>query len=128
MFHTAEFDFKNILYLIGGAIYLIYNLYSTSKKGQKKMPREFVENEEKLETVKVKKKKKIIALENQTTPTRLTKQGQVQYKSIQMKKSKFEPTEIESENEAHILDGFELNEEEFKKAFVVSEIIKRPTY
>jgi hypothetical protein len=58
MFHTAEFDFKNILYLIGGAIYLIYNLYSTGKKGQKKMPREFVENEEILETIKVKKKKK----------------------------------------------------------------------
>lgn len=128
MFHTAEIDFKNILYLIGGAIYLIYNLYSTSKKGQKTRPREFVENEEKLETVKVKKKKKIVALESQTTPTRLTKQGQVQYKSIQKKKSKSEPTEIESEKEAHILDGFELNEEEFKKAFVVSEIIKRPTY
>jgi len=128
MFHTAEFDFKNILYLIGGAIYLIYNLYSTSKKGQKNMPREFVENEEVLETIKKKKKKKIIALENQTTPIRSTKQGQVQYKSIQMKKSKFEPTEIESENESHILDGFELNEEEFKKAFIVSEIIKRPTY
>lgn len=92
------------------------------------MPREFVENEEILETVKVKKKKKIVALENQKTPNRLTKQGQVQYKSIQMKKSKFEPTELESEKEAHILDGFELNEEEFKKAFVLSEIIKRPTY